>query len=143
MRCAELMKNNVTSVRANTPVREAARQMRERNVGFLPVCNDQGKVEGVITDRDLCCRIVADGLKNDTPVKDCMSTDRLVTVRPDDDLHRVQQQMGHNRVSRVLVCDDDGKLKGVISLSDLAQVIDPSQCAQTLKRVTEREIESV
>jgi CBS domain-containing protein len=141
MRCSELMKNHVTSVRGNTPVRDAARQMRDRNVGFLPVCNDQGKVEGVITDRDLCCRIVADGKKNDTPVSDCMSTDRLVTVRPDDDLQRVQQQMGQNRVSRVVVCDEDGKLKGVISLSDLAQVVDPSQCAHTLKRVTEREVE--
>ncbi len=141
MRCEELMKDAVEYVKPNTSVKDAARRMREKNIGFVPVCGDDGKVLGVITDRDLCCRVLADGNDVQRPVRDFMSTEPLVTVRPNDDLKRLQQQMGQGKVSRVLVCDDQGKLKGVISLSDLAQVADPSQCAHTLKRVTERETE--
>jgi CBS domain-containing protein len=135
------MKTTMVTVRPNARVQEVARQMRTHNVGFVPVCNEHGKVEGVVTDRDIACRVVADGRSVDAPVSECMSSEHIVTLHPDDDLARVQQEMGAHRVSRVLVCDDHGVLKGVVSLSDVAQVADPSQCAHTLKRVTSREYE--
>ena len=143
MRSQDLMKTAVVTVRPNARVQEVARQMRAHNVGFVPVCNEHGRVEGVVTDRDIACRVVADGRSFDAPVSDCMSSEHIVTVRPNDDVARVQQEMGSNHVSRVLVCDDHGVLKGVISLSDVAQVVDASQCAHTLKRVTTRETEPV
>ena len=139
MRCNELMNTNPECIGPDTTVRDAARRMQKRNVGFLPVCGPDGRVEGVVTDRDVCCRIVAEDKPNDSRVGDFMTANHLVTVRPEDDLHRAQQLMSTHKVSRVLVCSDDGHLKGVISLSDIAQVADPAACAHTLKNVASRE----
>jgi CBS domain-containing protein len=69
-----------------------------------------------------------------------MSSEHLATVHPDDDLQRVQQVMANSRVGRVLVCDEHGRLRGVISLADLAQVADATQCMHTLKRLSAREV---
>ncbi len=62
MRCEELMKRDVVSVSAEDTVQEAARLMREENVGFVPVCDAQHKVVGMLTDRDIVVRAVAEGL---------------------------------------------------------------------------------
>ncbi len=139
MRCADIMKKDIESCRPDAPVRDVAARMRDRNIGFMPVCDGDGKVRGVVTDRDICCRVVAEQRGFDTPVSDCMSTEELVTCRPDDDLVRAQQQMGSRRKSRILVCDENNKLVGVISLSDIAQFEDASTAADTMRRVTDRE----
>lgn len=143
MRCEEIMKTEVQSVRPNTSVRDCARRMRDRNIGFLPVCDQDNKVLGTITDRDVCCRVVAAGLVADDPVERHMSTGNLAICRPKDDLNKAQQVLGHNRVSRLLVCDDANRLVGVISLSDIAQLADPSKASDTLRRVSAREAEPV
>jgi CBS domain-containing protein len=140
MRCNDIMKGEVTSAGPETTVRDAARRMRDHNIGFLPICGKDGRVEGVITDRDICCRVVANAKDLDTKVGDYMSSEHLATVHPDDDLQRVQQVMANSRVGRVLVCDEHGRLRGVISLADLAQVADATQCMHTLKRLSAREV---
>ncbi len=139
MRCKDIMKRDVETCAANTPVRDVALRMRDRNIGFVPVCDGNDHVLGVVTDRDLCLRVLCDQRPYDAPVRDCMSSEELVTCRPDDDLVRAQQAMGAHRKSRILVVDDHGKLAGVISLSDIAQFEDASTAADTMRRVTDRE----
>lgn len=143
MRCEEIMKTDVQCVRPNTSVRDCARRMRDRNIGFLPVCDQDNRVLGTITDRDVCCRIVADGLSIDDPVERYMSSGNLAICKPADDLNKAHQVLGRNKVSRLLVCDDANRLVGVISLSDIAQIADQSQASDTLRRVSAREAEPV
>ena len=138
MRCEEIMKREVEYVQPTDPVQVAARRMRDANVGFLPVCDSSRKVLGAITDRDIALRIVADGRPPTTAIGDVM-TREVVACAPGDDMRRAEELMGKQHKSRMIVADEDWRLLGVISLSDIAQVEDASRASQTMKQVTERE----
>jgi len=112
--------------------------MRDANVGFLPVCDSTKKVLGAITDRDIALRIVAENRPPTTAVGDVM-TREVIACRPDDEVTRAEQLMGKHQKSRMICTDQEGRLLGVISLSDIAQVEEPSRASQTMKQVTERE----
>jgi len=137
MRCEEIMKSDVICVSQDDVVQKAADKMRKANVGFLPVRDETGKVVGTITDRDLAIRVVAEGLSGNTPVRKVMTND-VVACRPNDDVHYAEELMGQKHKSRILCTDDKGELKGVISLSDIAQW-DMQHAAQTIQQVASRE----
>jgi len=138
MRCEEIMKRDVEYVLPTQPVQEAARRMRDANVGFLPVCDSSRKVLGTITDRDIAIRIVAEGRPLTTAAADVM-TREVIACRPGDDVTRAEQLMGKHQKSRIICTDENERLIGVISLSDIAQVEEASRASQTMKQVTERE----
>ena len=138
MRCEEIMKRDVHCVQPTDPVQAAARRMRDANIGFLPVCDSSRKVLGAITDRDIALRIVADGRPPTTAIGDVM-TREVVACAPGDDVRRAEELMGKQHKSRMIVADEEWRLLGVISLSDIAQVEDASRASQTMKQVTERE----
>jgi CBS domain-containing protein len=138
MRCEEIMKRDVECIDPTQPVQEAARRMRDANVGFLPVCDSSRKVLGAITDRDIAIRIVAEGLPLTTAAADAM-TREVVACRPGDDVTRAEQLMGSRQKSRMIVTDENGQLVGVISLSDIAQIEEASRASETMKQVTGRE----
>ncbi|HYS08314.1 MAG TPA: CBS domain-containing protein [Myxococcales bacterium] len=138
MRCEEIMKRDVQCVQPTDPVQAAARRMRDANIGFLPVCDSSRKVLGAITDRDIALRIVADGRPPTTAIGDVM-TREVVACAPGDDVRRAEELMGKQHKSRMIVADEEWRLVGVISLSDIAQVEDASRASQTMKQVTERE----
>jgi CBS domain-containing protein len=138
MRCEEIMKRDVECVDATEPIQAAARRMRDANVGFLPVCDSTRKVLGAITDRDIALRVVAEGRPPTTAVGDVM-TREVIACRPGDDVTRAEQLMGTHHKSRMICTDEQSRLIGVISLSDIAQIEEPSRASQTMKQVTERE----
>lgn len=122
MRCSELMKRSVAYCPSGTSVLEAASIMSERDLGFLPVCNDQCVAVGVITDRDIAVRVLAERLSyENTRVADVF-TPTVVSCRSDDDLEVAEERMSTFRKSRIVCTGDDGRLEGVISLSDLAKL---------------------
>jgi CBS domain-containing protein len=138
MRCEEIMKRDVQCVDPKDPVELAARRMRDENVGFLPVCDSSRKVLGALTDRDIAVRLVAEGRPPTTSVGDVM-TREVIASRPGDDITRAEQLMGEHHKSRMICTDEQGRLVGVISLSDIAQVEDESRASQTMKQVSARE----
>jgi signal-transduction protein with cAMP-binding, CBS, and nucleotidyltransferase domain len=119
-------------------VQMAAQRMRDQEIGFLPVCDQSRKVLDTVTDRDLTIRILADGRAATTPVGDVL-TQEVVACRPDDDLRQAEALMGQNQKSRIMCVDSDGRLVGVISLSDIAQQEKGAKASQTLRQITERE----
>ncbi len=138
MRCDDIMKTNPECLTQQQTVRDAACRMRDLNIGFLPIC-DGGRVVGVVTDRDIAVRCVAEGKPLDLPVTQVMST-QVVACRPEDDVRKAQQLMGQAQKSRLLVVDAKGQLVGVISLSDIAQQVgDADDVARTMREVTDRE----
>lgn len=131
------MKSDACCVAPGDTIQEAARQMREENIGFLPVCDDSEKVLGTITDRDIALRVVAEGKSFDTKVEDVMSRE-VVSASADDDISDAESLMSSRQKSRLIVTDGDGKLEGVISLSDLTKR-DSDSGARAMRGVTSRE----
>jgi CBS domain-containing protein len=140
MRCEDVMRREVWTVDVTSTVADAALMMRERNVGFVPVVGEDGRCAGVITDRDLAVRVLADGLRDDTLVVDVM-TDHIVACRPYHDLAKAEAMMEHARVTRVAVLDDDGHVVGVISLTDLYFHESRERVGEVAQRVLEREVQ--
>ena len=137
MRVQELIKGNVITVRADAGIQEVARKMAEEDIGFLPVVDPSGKAIGTITDRDIVVRLIAKGgAVNDTKVEQVMTKD-VVSVRPDEDMQKAAELMKERKISRVLVCDQNGKPLGVISLGDLAERHEEGEVGRTVKEVKE------
>jgi CBS domain-containing protein len=137
MKLSEIMKSDASCVSPEDTIQDAARQMKEENIGFLPVCDDSEKVLGTLTDRDIALRVVAEGKPLNTKVQDVMSRD-VISARPDDDLVKAENLMSNQQKSRLVVTDGAGKLQGVISLSDLTKN-DVDSGARTMRGVTNRE----
>ncbi len=137
MLCEEVMKRDVECISPREPVEAAARQMRDYNVGFLPVCDQTKKVVGTITDRDIAVRLVAERKPASTFVEDVM-TREVVSCGAQDDLQKAEQLMAKNHKSRIMCLDGGGKLIGVISLSDIAQR-EQAAAWQTLREISSRE----
>jgi CBS domain-containing protein len=139
MYCEEIMKRNPVWLSPGDSVQLAARKMRDANVGFLPVCDPSSmKILGAITDRDIVVRLIAENRASSEPVSEAMSHD-VVSCRASDDVTFAEQQMSEHKKSRILCTDATGRLVGVISLSDLAQVEEDKEVADTLREITERE----
>jgi CBS domain-containing protein len=131
------MKTDVESVAPPSSIQKAAMLMRVQNVGFLPVCEDGLRIVGTVTDRDIAIRAVAEGLPASTSVSDLMSRD-IVACHVDDDLDQARILMAQHRKSRIVCVNRDGRLAGVISLSDIAQ-LDEASGLETLRSVCSRE----
>ncbi|MGC4122762.1 MAG: CBS domain-containing protein [Myxococcales bacterium] len=136
MNCSDIMKKAVVFLGKGDTALTAAKLMNDSNVGFLPVCED-GKAIGTLTDRDICCRVVAYDKPSSTFVGDVMTHD-VVACLPEDSIDTAAQTMADNQVSRLLICDSNNILKGIISLSDLPQA-SAEQAYQAFQGVTERE----
>lgn len=120
MKVRQIMTDNVVTVGQREPVAHAARLMKRSNLGALPVCDDDGRLRGIVTDRDIVTRCVAgDDDPADTPVREIMSRG-IITCRADDDADELVHTMGSRQVRRVPVTDG-GKLVGMVSLADLAR----------------------
>jgi CBS domain-containing protein len=140
MRCQDIMKRDVYFVTPDTTVDIAAGKMRAYGVGFLPVCNTSLRVLGTITDRDITCRLVADGRPSDTFVRHVM-TNEVVACRPDDDVRTAEALMSTYRKSRIMCIDETERLCGVISLSDVVHRERKGRAVETMRAVTFRELQ--
>ena len=120
MLVSELMTDNVISISPDEPASLAARLLYRHNIGSVPVCTEDGRLRGIVTDRDIVLRCVA--AENDpetTPVREIMSRG-LVTVSPTDDVREAARQMAQAQVRRLPVVDS-GKLVGMLALGDMAK----------------------
>jgi CBS domain-containing protein len=133
MRVEELM-SEAECCHPGDSIRDAARLMKEDDVGFVPICGRDEKPIGALTDRDIAIRCVAEGRSFDEGCESIMTKD-VIGCRIGEDVSEVQQQMRDHQTSRVMVCDDDGKLRGVVSLQDLAESESEHQAGQTLQGV--------
>ena len=120
MKVKQIMTENVVSVGQRETAAHAARLMKRFNLGALPVCDDDGRLRGIVTDRDIVTRCVAgDDDPADTPVREIMSRG-IRTCRTDDDADEVLRVMSESRVRRIPVTDS-GRVVGMLSLGDLAR----------------------
>jgi CBS domain-containing protein len=123
MKVAECMTSNVETVTPEQPIREAAQFMLRADAGVMPV-GDGDRLVGMLTDRDIAVRGVAEGLGPDTPVREIMTND-LVYCYDDDDVENAALKMSDAQVRRLPVLSRDGeKLVGILSLGDISRTDD-------------------
>jgi len=134
MKISDLMTTEIETVSADQTVKEAAGFMLRADTGSIPVC-DEGKVIGMITDRDIAVRGVAEGLGPDTFVSELMSGS-IVCVREDDDVAAITQKMSDAQVRRLPVVDADDRLVGMVSLGDLSREADSNAASKALEGVS-------
>jgi CBS domain-containing protein len=116
----EIMTRHVKSAHLNSSLREVARIMRDEDCGIVPVVDERGRLQGVLTDRDLVIRTLAEGRPPDTLHARDVMTDEVEAVTPDEDIHGIIALMGTRQVRRVPVVERDDRLVGIISMADIA-----------------------
>lgn len=142
MRVADIMTDNPECVTPDTPVSDVAQKMRELDVGIIPVVDSQDKrrLQGVVTDRDLTIRVLAEGRNGDAKVSECM-TDDVETVNKNDRVREVLQVMRREQVRRVPVTDREGRLVGIVAQADL--LVDYAEGDEDREREVEDTIERI
>jgi CBS domain-containing protein len=136
MQLREIMTPVVETVASGTTVQEAAQKMAAMNIGFLVVA-DEGEPSGVVTDRDIAIRVVAEGLGPDTPVAEAM-TANVHVVQEDIDVEEAAALMKEKQIRRLVIRGSDGELAGVVSLGDVACDSGDEQLAgETLEAISE------
>jgi CBS domain-containing protein len=131
----EAMTSGPTTISPSTSAREAAGLLKSENVGSLPIVEDD-RLVGVITDRDLAVRVLAEGRDAETPVGEIASSD-LVTIDPQQSLEEAARLMAEHQLRRLPVCEEDGRLVGILAQADLAQSGHDSLTGETVQQISQ------
>ena len=134
MKVSDIMTRDVRLLSPDQTIREAASLMADIDAGAVPV-GENDRLVGMITDRDIVVRAVAQGKSADTKVADVMSKEMLYCFDTDD-IDAVARNMGKAQVRRLPVVNEDKRLVGIISLGDLARNDDPTTIGRTVSRVS-------
>jgi CBS domain-containing protein len=121
----------------STPVDEVAKLMVENDCGEIPVIDTQDRLVGVITDRDIVCRVVAEGKNPVGYTVDTCMTREVVTVRDDAPLDDVVKTMERHQIRRVPVMAEDGACTGIIAQADIARDAPEHEVAELVREVSE------
>ena len=135
MQVSEVMTAQVSTASPRTTIAEVARTMAQVESGAVPVVDD-GKVVGLITDRDIVLRVVAEGKGLDTAVADVM-TEGVETCREDDNVADATGKMSAKQIRRLVVLGESGQLAGILSLGDVAVDYGAKAVGKTLSDISE------
>jgi CBS domain-containing protein len=140
MRIQDIMTKDPSTVTPDASVREAAQVMKREDVGIVPVIDGQSgrRLVGVVTDRDIAIRCIADGKDGTCRVRDVMSTDDIATCRESDDVDNVMDAMRTEKVRRIPIVDERGSLVGIVSQADvLRKTSDTNRAGETVEQISE------
>ena len=137
MKLNEVMTKDPQYVKLNTPLIEVARQMRDLDVGMLPV-GDGIKLKGMVTDRDIAIRVVAEGKDLKTVVVQDIMTPEVLYAFEDEEVEKAIETMKRKQIRRLVVLNKDKDMVGIVALADIAsEPLDSDQKAEALKGVSE------
>lgn len=138
MNVREVMSSNPVCCLPEDTAQTVARQMCQSNVGSIPIMSDRQskKLTGIVTDRDLCCSVIAQGLDPaTTPIREHMRKNP-VACRPDDSLESCEQAMQRHQVRRIPVVDEQGRCVGIVAQADVALNRGPQQVSKTVAEIS-------
>ena len=140
MKAKDIMTKNPKCVTPETSVREAARLMKEQDVGVLPVVDRDGsdRLVGIVTDRDIAIRHVAEGHDSSScPVREAM-TSNVRTARENDDVDDVMDVMGKEQIRRIPVVNERGALICIVAQADIVrEARDDKKAEHTIEKISE------
>ena len=131
----ELMTKNPCAIDADKPVTYAAKMMRDEDVGLAPIVEGQ-KLVGMLTDRDIAIRVVAEGKDPQTVTVREAATTNVVTLDPQQDLDEALRLMAKHQVRRLPVVEEDGSLAGVVAQADIAQHASAQDTGEVVEQIS-------
>ena len=139
MKLSEIMTRDVVVMQPDDSLQSAAKKMRDRNIGFLPVCDGE-ELLGVISDRDITIRALADGMDGNIMLGRDLMTVPAIYCFDDQDVSEAAKIMEENQIRRLVVLSrEEKRLVGVVSLGDLARNEPADRAGQVLQKVSEPE----
>ncbi len=139
-KCDEVMTKNPVCCLPNDMVTKVAQLMKLENVGSIPVIENDltNKLVGIVTDRDLALKIVAEGLNAKSTKVEAVMTRQVVTCHAGDDLQKALDAMAEHQLRRIPVVDNDNKIVGIIAQADMATRVDqPEKIAEMVKEISQ------
>ena len=123
MQVRDVMTKDPACITPAATIREAAQLMQRENIGIVPVVEEKGtkRLVGVVTDRDIAIRVVAEGREAGTRVSEVMSSGDIATCTPDDDVDDAMEAMASEQVRRIPIVDDRGALVGIVAQADIVR----------------------
>ncbi|MBC7668791.1 MAG: CBS domain-containing protein [Gemmatimonadaceae bacterium] len=137
MKVSDAMTGQVSTAAPTDTVRKVAQVMAHVETGAVPIVDEDGKVIGLVTDRDIVLRVVAEGRSFDSPISEAMSDGEVYSVKEDDILADATAKMASHQIRRLVVLDDAGKLTGILSLGDVAKDYGAKQVGKTLEDISQ------
>jgi CBS domain-containing protein len=138
MRVSDAMTRDVRLANPGQSIRDAAKMMAEIDAGVMPVGEDD-RLVGMITDRDIAVRAVAQGKGPDTSVREVMSVEQVMYCYEDEELDHVAKNMAEVQVRRLPVLDRNKRLVGIVSLGDIAQKAGARPAGNAIKGVSKKQ----
>jgi CBS domain-containing protein len=136
MKVKEVMTQFPQCCHINDVAQTVAQMFRDGDIGAVPVLSDGGRIEGIITDRDLCCSILAEGLDPRTTRIEAFVSRTLITCRPEQSLDSCQQLMQVHQVRRIVVIDGDERCIGMVSQADVARTAESQKIHRTVAEIS-------
>ena len=136
MKLKEIMTQDVEVIHPDDSLQTAAQKMRERDIGFLPVC-DGDRLIGAVTDRDIVVRVIAEGRDPMTMMGRNLVTAPVIYCFEDQDVDEAARIMQENQIRRLAILNRDKRLAGVVSLGDVARNRPPDRSGEVLQSVSE------
>jgi CBS domain-containing protein len=135
MKVSDAMTSQVSTAAPTDTVRKVAQVMAHVETGAVPIV-ENGKVVGLVTDRDIVLRVVAEGRSFDSPISEAMSEGDVQSVREDDVLADATAKMASHQIRRLVVLNEAGNLTGILSLGDVAKDYGAKQVGKTLEDIS-------
>jgi len=135
MKVSDAMTGQVSTAAPTDTVRKVAQMMAHVETGAVPIVDD-GKVVGLVTDRDIVLRVVAEGRSFDSPISEAMTDGEVHSVKEDDVLADATAKMASHQIRRLVVLNDAGALTGILSLGDVAKDYGAKQVGKTLEEIS-------
>jgi len=131
----ELMTKNPRSLESGSSAMDAARLMRDEDVGIVPIVEGE-KLIGTVTDRDIAIRVVAEGKSAESTTVGEIASRELVTIDPQQELDEALRLMARHQVRRLPVVEEDGKLVGIVAQADIARSASDEQTGDVVEDIS-------
>ena len=137
--CKDIMSQNLVVATIGDNAVEIAQKMRSADVGSIPIVEslESKTLLGVVTDRDLVLRVLADELEPSTSMAQSIMTENPVTCDFHTPVETAMQLMSHHQVRRIPVIDEDGRLLGIIAQADIARHLDTLSTGQVVENISQ------
>jgi CBS domain-containing protein len=131
----EIMTPNPEHLSADETLITAARQMRDLDVGSLPICDDDGQVTGIVTDRDIVVKCIADGGDPTSATAGSIASTMVYTVGPDDSVENALTVMEDHQVRRLPIVEN-GRLVGMLAQADVARAMSEPRVGEVVEEIS-------
>ncbi len=133
----ELMTESPRTVPPDASAVDAAKVMQNEDAGIVPIVEGDGRLIGVVTDRDIALRVVAEGREPDSTKVAEIASQNLATVDPQQDIDEALRLMAEHQVHRLPVVEEDGRLVGILAQADVARHLDASRTGEVVEQISE------